>query len=290
MSVIQITNLYKHFGKVHAVDGISLQVEQGEIFGFLGPNGAGKTTTIRQMMDFIRPTKGEIKLFGLDAQAHSSELKSKIGYLPPDVEYYPHWTGEQHIELFAKLKGSDKNVKALIKRFGFNPKVKSHSLSSGNKQKLGLILALMGEPELLILDEPTASLDPLLQNSLYQYLQEYTLKGGTAFISSHNLAEVERICSRVAIIKSGKLVAVEEIAQLKLKKMHVVTARFQNPVNPDHFKLNNVEILESSPEQVKLKVLQDLNPVLELLAKNPVADLDIDHATLEEVFLSFYEK
>ena len=191
-NAIEIVDLKKRFGSVKAVDGVTFKAEQGEAFGFLGPNGAGKTTTIRCLMDFIRPTSGKISIFGKDAQKDSVELKKLIGYLPGNVKLYGNWNGWDHIRFIESIRGKSKNVDDLIQKLDFNPKVRFHSLSSGNKQKLGLILTLMNEPKLLVMDEPTVGLDPLLQNTIYGLLNDLKKKGTTIFVSSHNLPEVEK--------------------------------------------------------------------------------------------------
>lgn len=214
-TVIKIEGLKKYFGKVKAVDGISFDVNKGEIFGFLGPNGAGKTTAIRCMMDFLRPDKGKITILGQDAQKDSTKLKEQIGFLAGEVHLYNNWTGQEHINFIAKIRGSDDFAKELINKLDFDPTKKAKNLSSGNKQKLALILALMHQPQVLILDEPTLGLDPLLQNTIYEILQSQVQKGTTIFMSSHNLREVERICDRVCIVRQGKVAAIESISNLK---------------------------------------------------------------------------
>ncbi len=219
MSVIQIDNLKKYFGQTKAVDGISFEVKKGEIFGFLGPNGAGKTTTIRCMMDFLRPDEGTIEILGLDAQTDSPKLKGDIGFLSEEVNLYHNWTGQEHINLVKKIRGGGIDESDLIAKLDFNPQKKVKKLSLGNKQKLGLILALMHQPKILILDEPTTGLDPLLQQTIYEILQSEAQKGNTIFMSSHNLFEVERLCDRVCIIKNGKIVAIESIPEERRKKL-----------------------------------------------------------------------
>jgi len=209
MSVIKVNSLKKYFGKTKAIDDISFNVEKGEIFGFLGPNGAGKTTTIRTMMDFIRPTGGEIKILGLDAQKDTVELKKKIGYLSGELRLYKKWTGQDHINFVKNLHGDGDIAENIAKRFGFDPSLKVKSLSSGNRQKLAIVMAFMSKPEVLIMDEPTNALDPLLQNEMYELIEEVAEKGTTVFMSSHNLSEVDRVCSRVGIIKEGKMVTTE---------------------------------------------------------------------------------
>jgi ABC-2 type transport system ATP-binding protein len=289
-NVIVIKDLKKYFGKLHAVDGINLAVEKGEILGFLGPNGAGKSTTIRCLMGFNKLTDGKITVFGHDMSNDSTKAKLHIGYLPGNVKLYDTWTGGDHIRFFEGVRGKSKNLNNLIERFDFNPNAKFRHLSSGNKQKLGLILALMNEPELLIMDEPTVGLDPLLQNEIYKILLEMRDRGTTIFISSHNLPEVEKLCDRVAIIKEGKLVAVEGIKTLGAKKLHKIEVRFTDKFNKSNFELNGVERIEEITGGLLITVGGDLNPVLHELNKHKIIDLEINHASLEDVFMKFYER
>lgn len=289
-NIVEIKNLKKFFGTNHAVDGISLNVKKGEVFGFLGPNGAGKTTTIRCMMDFLRPTEGEVKLFGLDSQKNSEELKKDIAYLPGNVRLYNNWTGQDHIDFFASFGGDKKLASELAKKLDFDPKVKFYYLSSGNKQKLGIILTLMKKPKLIILDEPTNALDPLLQNKVHELLIDAKNDGATIFLSSHNLAEVDKICNRVAIIKAGKIIAVEDIRNLKEKKMHKIVVSFEDEVTEKTLKTKNVDTIEKINHHFSISVKGDLNPIIEQISKHKVRDLDISHASLEEVFLEFYQK
>jgi len=289
-NVIEIKGLKKHFGKVHAVDGVSFEVKAGEVFGFLGPNGAGKSTTIRCLMDFIRPTEGEISILGLDSRNDSVILKEKIGYLSGNVRLFDKWTGWEHIKFVESIRGKSKSVKELIEKLDFDPTKKFKQLSSGNKQKLGLILALMSDPELIVMDEPTVGLDPLLQNAIYELLNDFKKKGKTILISSHNLPEVERLCDRVGIIKQGKMVAVETLKELSGKRLHRVEVRFTEKVKTSDFEFDGVENIEELPDGLIFSVGGDLNPVLNKLAKYKVTDLSITHADLEEVFLKFYER
>ncbi len=288
--VIVLKDFKKYFGKLHAVDGINLEVAKGEVFGFLGPNGAGKSTTIRCLMGFNKPTSGSIYVFGHDMSNDSTVAKQQIGYLPGNVKLYDNWTGWDHIRFFEGVRGKSKNLDDLIRRFDFNPNAKFRHLSSGNKQKLGLILALMHEPKLLVMDEPTVGLDPLLQFEIYKVLEEMRGKGTTIFISSHNLPEVERLCDRVAIIKEGKLVAVESIKTLGEKKLHKIEVRFGGKFNASDFKLNGVEKVQEVAEGLLITVGGDLNPVLHALAKHKIINLEITHASLEDVFMKFYER
>jgi len=289
MQAIDVQSLTKNFRKTKAIDSVSFSVAQGEIFGFLGPNGAGKTTTIRCIMDFIRPTSGTIRLLGLDAQKQSVELKRKIGYLSGYVRLYDRWTGIEHIAFANKLCDVPNDAKPLIDRLNFNPSIRAKDLSSGNRQKLGLILALLNKPELIIMDEPTNALDPLLQNSVYELLTEAQKRGATIFMSSHNLAEVDRVCTKVCIIKNGKLVATESISNLKKMRMYGVHAHFVGPVDRRQFEKIGALITEHRNDYVTMKVKGDISPMIKLLNALPLRDLQIEHATLEDIFIEYYK-
>ena len=289
-NTIEIKDFKKYFGKLHAVDGINLEIQAGEIFGFLGPNGAGKSTTIRCLMGFNKPTAGSISVFGYDMAKNSTEAKKQIGYLPGNVKLYDNWTGWDHIRFFEKVRGKSTNVKDLIKRFNFDPTAKFRHLSSGNKQKLGLILALMNEPKLLIMDEPTVGLDPLLQYEIHKVLKEMRDHGTTIFISSHNLPEVETLCGRVAIIKSGKIVAVENIKSLGEKKLHKIEVHFGDKFLSAEFKIKGVNKIEEISNGLLISASGDLNQIMRIIVKHIVTDLEITHASLEDVFMKFYER
>lgn len=289
-AVIQIEKLTKRFGKLVAVDNINLTVNKGEIFGFLGPNGAGKSTAIRCLMGFNRPTQGAIYILGKKVKSTSPKILKDIGYLPGNVQLYDKWTGKEHFKFFEGVRGKSPILNQLIKRLDFDPNIKFHNLSSGNKQKLGLILALMHVPKILIMDEPTLGLDPLLQNEIHKLLRELRDKGVTIFISSHNLNEVEKICDRVGIIKKGKLVVVEEIASLKSRKIHHVTAHFKNKVSSKAFAMPDVEIISATNNSIQMTVSGDLNRTVRALASHPVIDVEISHASLEDIFMRYYER
>ena len=288
-SLIEVKNLKKYFGKVKAVDDISLSVEKGEIFGFLGPNGAGKTTTIRCMMDFIRPTEGSVSILGLDAQKSSVDLKKKIGYLSGNLRLYEKWTGRDHIDFVRKLNGKKDIADKIAEKFGFDPEKKVKSLSSGNKQKLRILMAFPTDPEILIMDEPTNALDPLLQNTMYELIEESAKNGTTVFMSSHNLSEVDRVCHKVGIIKDGKMVATESIRNLKEKRLYTVTAYFSDGFDKDEFKMEGVGITKEIPGGLLLSAKGDINNLVAKLSAHKIKDLQIEHASLEDIFLEFYE-
>lgn len=289
MAVLEVDNLSKNFGAVEALRSVSFSVEKGEILGFLGPNGAGKTTTIRCIMDFLNPSKGKISVLGQDAKEKSAPLKTKIGYLSADDSLYDGWTGQEHIEFIESLQGKSNSVERLVRELDFNPKIKYHNLSTGNKRKLGIILALMYPKEFIILDEPTAGLDPLLQNKVYEMLLDMQVKGSTIFMSSHNLTEVDRICSRVVIIKEGTIVSTESIQELKNKKIHNVRLHFDEQSLSEELEFPGSEIVEKLPDGVVLNIKGDVNPLIKKLSAMNLRDIEISHASLEEVFLEFYD-
>ena len=286
---IKIRGLKKYFGKLKAVDGIDLTIEQGEIFGFLGPNGAGKTTTIRCMMDFLHPTEGKIEIMGLDAQKDAVKLKKQIGYLIPASRLYENWTALEHFRFYQHYFGPCESLPTLIKTLDLNPEIKIKNLSSGNRQKVALILAFFNNPKVVIMDEPTVGLDPILQNQVYRLMKTYVQKGVTIFMSSHNLPEVENICQRVGIIKEGKLVAVENIRNLVHKKIHLVKVCFQKPIEID-FALEGVKVKESLDNTLILNVTGEIAPLLRKLAQYPLKDIEITHASLEDIFLEYYRQ
>ena len=290
MPVVEIKNLKKYFGSVKAVDGIDISVERGEVFGFLGPNGAGKTTAIRCMMDFIRPSSGEVKLFGINSDVAGFHLsREKIGYLIPGSNLVESWSGRDHFSYKESLYGKSNNLSDLIKRFDFNLRPKVKILSTGNRQKLGLILALMHEPKLLIMDEPTAGLDPILQEEFYKILRDISAKDVTVFMSSHNLSEVEKVCSRVAMIKSGKIVSVQKISAFEGKKLHTIRVTFAKKVAENELADKNVEIVDQIDGGYILTVKHEIDPFIKKLAKFKIESISISQANLEEIFMEFYK-
>lgn len=288
MSIISVTSLKKYFGNVKAVDDISFEINEGEIVGFLGPNGAGKTTTIRCMLDFLRPDEGSIQLFGTDVYQNGATLFNDIGYLSGEVGLYEDKTGKDHIKLVQSIRKCDWPTK-LITDLDFDTSKKTRALSTGNKQKLGLILALMHKPKLLILDEPTTGLDPLLQQTIYKTLQHQVKTGTTVFMSSHNLAEAERLSDRVIVIKQGKVVTIEDIAEIKKKRLYNVHLYFDKKVSKKDLKFKGAEITQSNDKSAVLLVKSDITPVLKEVTKLPLRDIEIYHSNLEDVFLEFYK-
>ena len=283
--------LTKSYGPVLALDGLQLTVEQGDIFGFLGPNGAGKTTTIRLLLDFIRPSSGRAEILGHDTQTESLAVRRRVGYVPGDVSLYNSMTGEALLELLNHLRDghsleqgrrlADRLDLALHRRIG--------DYSSGMRQKLALVAALMPQPELLVLDEPTKGLDPLVQQELYTILREERKRGCTVFLSSHNLPEVERVCNRVGIVREGKLVAVEEVEAIKHKKVRLLTLTFSRPVTREALVMEGVEIRSLDGNQAELAVHGHVPDILRRLVELPIEDLEFPEATLEDTFMKFYD-
>src|SRR5713226_9798528 len=232
--VIVIDNFHKAYGKIQAVKGISMRVEQGEIFGFLGPNGAGKTTTIRCMLDVIRPTSGTLSVLGLDAQRDKMELHQRIGYIPGDVRLPGQMTGKQIINYFSRLQGREPVLlDDLVARFDVELKRQLKGYSKGMRQKIGIVLGFMCDPDVLILDVPSSGLDPLLQRTFNEFLLQEQARGKTIFMSSHIMSDVEKVCQRVAVIRGGELVTVEAVEALREKAGQQVTVEFGDTVSAE---------------------------------------------------------
>lgn len=282
-NAIDLQNVTKRYPNGKGISGVTLEVPAGQIFGFLGPNGAGKTTTIRTIMDFMRPDDGSITVLGYDAQRASVAVKERIGYVPADRQLYESWTGRQHVDLYQSARPH--STSDVAKRLNLDLRIPVRQLSTGNKQKLAITLAMCGQPELLIMDEPTAGLDPLLQQEIYEILGEYKQAGGTVFLSSHNLSEVEKICDRVGVIKDGKVVANKSMDDMRDMSIHIVSITSDKPL---HFKHKDVVVMHQTAVHTELKVKGSLNPLLAYLAKHTIKDLEINHASLEDVFMEYY--
>jgi ABC-2 type transport system ATP-binding protein len=289
--VISAKNLTKFYGKKRGIIDVALSVFRGEIFGYLGPNGAGKTTTIRIFMDFIRADKGRALLFDLDSRLESQLIRKRVGYLPGELSLYGNLTSGQFLRFFANLRNSNnwKFVEELADRLKCNLSLPIKTLSHGNKQKVGVIQALMHKPELLILDEPTNGLDPLVQLEFYHLINEFKMQGCTIFLSSHNLPEVERICDRVGIIRKGKIVDIEPVADLKKRSVRNVEVIFTKPANKDILTgIKNVSNLNIEGNRLKCQVIGDMDPVIKRISEQNVLDFISHQPGLEEVFLAFY--
>jgi ABC-2 type transport system ATP-binding protein len=291
MGVIEISKLSKYFGSLKAVDNISLSIDKGEILGFIGPNGAGKTTTINCILGLLKPTSGEILINGLNTWDNSKDIKNILGYIPTDPYFYPNWKGNDYFNFVESIKGKSKILNELVKDFEFNPNLVIKNLSTGNRQKLSIIIALMNSPKLLVMDEPTRGLDPLLQNMFFKYINRFRDSGTTVFMSSHNLAEVEAVCSKVAIIKEGKLVEVGSVKSLQNVKAHLVKLTLKDPKSLSEEKIIKLggKIVSINGNVFEIKILGDLNPFLKELSNLEVIDITIGNSSLEELFLEYYK-
>jgi len=302
-AAILLETLTKSYGKNRGVADLELEVEPGCVFGFLGPNGAGKTTTIRVLLDLIRPTSGRALVFGLDSRRESMAIRRRSGYLPGELSLYGRLTGDETLRYFANLRGvvDPSSRRALCERLDFDTAKKVADLSTGNKRKLGLIQALMHRPELLILDEPTAGLDPLVQHEFYHLIEEARESGQTVFLSSHNLPEVQRVCDRVAFVREGELVAVEDVAALTGRAVREVEVTFAAPVPAAAFEavegVTSVTANGAGPggglsaagaRTLRLTVSGSLDATVKMLARYEVVTMSSRELDLEDVFLAFY--
>lgn len=292
-AAIEAFGLTRDFGPVRALDHLDLKVEQGEIFGFLGPNGAGKTTFVRLLLDLIRPTGGSARILGHDCQGDPLAVHALVGQLSGEVRLYPGLTGRQHLDLFAGLRGldpGDSNGHTLAGRLQLNLAVKAGAYSKGNRQKLGLVLALLGEPPVLLLDEPSSGLDPLVQHELWAILRDRAAAGATVFFSSHVMSEVELVCERVGILRQGRLMEVNAVSALKARGVRHVLARFAGAVpSASEFELPGVRELSRVHDGIELEVAGAIGPLLRALARHEVVDLQTEQPTLEELLMRFYE-
>jgi len=290
-AIIQTEKLTKSYGEHRGIIDIDLQVNEGEAFGFLGPNGAGKTTTIRTLLDHLRPTSGRATIFGIETTVDPVAIHRRIGYLPGEFALYDKLTGGQTIDYFANLRGGvDAAYQAdLIRRLDIDPSRKFKEYSKGNKQKVGLIVALQHRPDLLILDEPTSGLDPLVQQTFFEVIREAKAEGRTVFLSSHILGEVEKTCDRVAIIRDGLLVKVDRVEALRDLAHHQVELRFSGEVPVAAFSgLPGVSDVTADEHVLRLRVSGSITPVVREAARYELLDFVSREPSLEETFLAEY--
>jgi len=289
---IHTERLTKHYGDVHALVDLDLEVRVGEVFGFLGPNGAGKTTMIRTVLDEIRATAGRASILGLDSHEKSVEIRRHIGYVPGDLALYPNLTGRDTLTYFANLRGGVDwgYVDELAARLNADLSKKVGDLSSGNRQKIGLIQAFMNRPELLIMDEPSSGLDPLMQREFQTMMSEVVAEGRTVFLSSHTLSEVQRVADRVGIIRHGRLIALEAVASLRSKAIRRVDLFFDADVDESVFVgLPGVREVESQNHHVVLSFDGQMETLLKVATdRYNLIDITTQEADLEEIFLTYY--
>ncbi|HEX7472902.1 MAG TPA: ABC transporter ATP-binding protein [Candidatus Limnocylindrales bacterium] len=290
-AIIQTEKLTKSYGEHRGIIDVDLTVEQGEVFGFLGPNGAGKTTTIRLLLDLIRPTRGHARVFGIESSADPVAIHRRVGYLPGEFALYDRLTGAQTLEYFANLRGGvDSAYQAsLIERFDLDPSRRFREYSKGNKQKVGVVVALQHRPELLVLDEPTAGLDPLVQQTFFATLHEAVADGATVFLSSHILSEIEKSCERVAIIREGRIVKLDTVEGLRDLAHHQVELRFAGPVPEAAFaSLPGVSDVVLDDHVLRMRVAGAITPVVQAAARYELLDFVSREPSLEETFLAQY--
>lgn len=290
MSIIEVNNLTKYYGKVRGIENVSFSVDDGEIFGFIGPNGAGKSTTIRLFLSLIHPTSGEVKIFGKDCEKDGPEIRQEIGYLPSEVFYYDRMKVSELLKYSASFYKKDctERTRELADIMELDMKRRIDELSYGNRKKVGIVQGLLHQPKLILLDEPTSGLDPLMQQKFFNLIRNEHDRGATIFFSSHILGEVQKMCNRVAIIKEGHIINIQDIKTLQkdnYKKIKVTA----NDLDEKRFVVAGVTKLEQSNGAVSFFYRGDINSMMKLIAEQEVSDVTIEEPTLEEIFLHYYE-
>jgi len=290
---IETRGLTKYYGEAAGIVDLDLAVEVGEVFGFIGPNGAGKTTTIRLLLNFLQPTRGSGTVFGMDMMADSVAIRSRVGYLPGDLALYPSMTGREFLLYFSRLRGVDTAAATtrLAERFELDLDRRIKEYSKGNRQKVGVVNAFMHEPELLVLDEPTAGLDPLMQQEFGELLTEVRGEGRTVFLSSHYLPEVERVADRVGIVRQGHLIDVDTLAGFRSKVQSNLSIKFASQVDPARFAaiegVTVIDVLDGGT-LLRLSIAGSQNEVIKATATLDPVTVTSEEADLDEVFLSYY--
>ena len=288
-NILEIQNLTKYYGKIKGVENLSLKLEEGEIFGFIGPNGAGKSTTIRSIMNLINKTSGKVLIENKEFKKDDIKLKEKIGYLPSEIYLYDDLTVKEMLDYHEKFYKKDihKRREELVELLQLDEKKRIEDLSLGNLKKLGIILAFMHEPKILILDEPTSGLDPIMQNIFYELLEQEKKKGTTVFYSTHILSEVSKICDRVGIIKDGQLIKIENVEELSNKNLKFITITSKQ--NKEIINELNVSIISEEADTVKFANNLTDNELIKKLSKYDIDKILIEEATLEDMFLHYYK-
>ena len=293
VAAIEVEQLTKRYGRARGIVDLDLTVPPGVVFGFLGPNGAGKTTTIRVLMDFLRATSGSARVLGLDSSRDSVEIHRRVGYVPGEPAYFERLTAQEQLSWLAAARRNvpRRALDDLAERLDLDLSRPIRSMSRGNRQKVALAQAFMHQPELLLLDEPTSGLDPLVQESFHQLVHEVVAEGRTVFLSSHILDEVDHLCHTVAIIRDGRIIAVEDVADLRARAGRKVTIRFAEPVQPAAFAaLDDVRDVEVRDHVVSMRVSGDLDQLVKAAARHHIVDLVSIPPDLEEIFLGYYRQ
>jgi len=289
--IIQTNDLSVYYGAHRGVKDLNLSVQRGEVFGFLGPNGAGKTTTQRVILDIIHPTKGRATLFGLDSQKDGLAIRERISYLPGELSLYPSMKASYFLDLLGSLqknKLDESYLEQLLERVDLDPSRKMKEYSHGNKQKIGVVAAFMGKKELIILDEPTIGLDPLVQQTVLELVQEVKEEGRTVFISSHNLKEVQVVCDRVGIIQNGELIKTEKVETLISQQLKHLEINFGKEPPHDAFAIEGVKEIRRKGSLVMFEIRRGLDILMEKAVPYGIEDIETKSVSLEEIFLSFY--
>jgi ABC-2 type transport system ATP-binding protein len=292
--VIETISLTKHYGKARGIEEVNLRISQGEIFGFIGPNGAGKSTTIRILLNLIFPSAGSARILGMDVVRRTKEINRRTGYIPSDAAPYASLRVDEFLEYllrFYPVRKDEKRIAELCDRFELDRRRKISDLSMGNRKKVSIVQSLLHRPELLILDEPTTGLDPLMQETFFDLLREENRNGMTVFFSSHVLAEVQLLCKRVAIIKEGRIVGMEEIESLRKKQLKKIGIEFLRLPDREKFTLDGMESPVFGPgNQLSFIFDGDVNLLTGKLAGEKVTDLTIEEPSLDEIFMHYYRK
>ncbi len=292
MNVIEARSLTKCYGRHRGISDVSFTVEAGEVFGFIGPNGAGKSTTIRSLLGLIFPTSGTASVFGFDVIKDTKKIKRDVGYLPADVEYYDSMSTRELLLYSARFYAVDarNRINSLAERFDVDLTRPINELSSGNKKKVSILQCFIHEPKLLILDEPTNGLDPLMQNRFYQLVNQERDRGATVFFSSHILNEVERVCGRVAVIKEGSIVALENVADLRRKHVSRVRVSLEGTPEQEDLGISGIKEWSARNGDISFLFTGDPNDLLDELAKRNVRAISIEEPSLEDVFMHYYQE
>jgi ABC-2 type transport system ATP-binding protein len=290
MNIIEVDHLTKYYGKARGIVDVSFTEKEGEIFGFIGPNGAGKSTTIRLLLSLIHPTSGEARVFGKDVRKYGSEIRQSIGYLPSEVYYYEGMKVIDLLKYSASFYQGDfaERMKRLSDIMELELNRRISDLSYGNKKKVGIVQGLLHRPKLLLLDEPTSGLDPLMQRKFFDLIREENANGVTVFFSSHILSEVQRLCSRVAIIKEGRIVEVSNIRSLQQNNYKKISLTGEN-LEPELFELPGVTNLQKENGSLNFFYKGDINLILQKVNSLALTDINIEEPTLEEIFMHYYE-
>lgn len=292
MNAIEINSLTKYYGKARGIEDVTFNVKEGEIFGFIGPNGAGKSTTIRTLLSLIYPTNGSAKIFGMDCVKDAAKIKMNIGYLPSEIFYYDGMKVKDLLNYSASFykKDCSKRIKELAKVMELDLNRKIDDLSLGNKKKVGIVQGLLHEPKLIILDEPTSGLDPLMQQKFFQLLKEENEKGATILFSSHILSEVQRLCTRLAIIKEGKIIKIEDMSSINENNYKKFKIEAVSNIQKNYFKTEGVTNLEIEGNEASFLYKGDLNTIMQKVSELKLENISIVEPDLEEIFLHYYER